>query len=438
MAKPIVAIIGRPNVGKSTLFNRLTGQRQAIVDKKEGITRDRIYGTVEWTGKEFTLIDTGGYIPDDADIMDKAIRRQIEFAIEEADFLLLVVDARDGITPTDRVLADMIRRTSKNHLLLINKVDSAQQELLEHEFHGLGLVNMTSISALNSRKVGDLLDVVVATMGDEAQPREQDKDVIRVAIVGMPNAGKSSITNLLLGEDKSIVTDIPGTTRDAIDSQIKYYGKTIVLVDTAGLRKKGKISDNIEFYSNLRTYRAIDDAHIVIVVVDAEKGFGKQDQKIVRQVIDRGRGLILTVNKWDLIQKETNTMDDQKKEIQRLFKSLNNYPMEFISAKTKQRISKLLPLCLEVHRRWSQRIPTRAVNMVLERAVRMYQPPAVKGKKISIKYGSQVSQRPPRLAIFSNWPELIPVSYRNFLENQFRTEFDFNGVPLEFSYRRSL
>jgi GTP-binding protein len=437
MAKPIVAIIGRPNVGKSTLFNRLVGRRQAIVDKQEGITRDRIYAPVEWTGKEFTLVDTGGYIPDEADIMDSAVRQQVEIALEEADFLLFVVDGRDGISPTDEVLADIIRRSDKDYLLLVNKIDSDKQDLLEHEFHRLGLEKLISVSALSSRKIGDLLDNVVAALGDSALPKAADPDDIRVAIVGMPNVGKSSITNLLLGEDKSIVTDIPGTTRDSIDSRIKYHGKTIVLVDTAGMRRKAKVRESIEFYSNLRTFRAIDDAHIAIVVVDADKGFDKQDQQIVRQVIDSGRGLILAVNKWDLIQKETNTMDEFKKEIKRLFKSLEDYPMMFTSAKTKQRVSKLMPLCLDVHKRWGQRISTRIINKTLDRAVKQYQPPAVKGKKIRLKYGSQVSQRPPRIAIFSNWPELIPVSYKNYLENQFRTQFDFTGVPLKFSYRIS-
>ncbi|HIM83823.1 MAG TPA: ribosome biogenesis GTPase Der [Candidatus Marinimicrobia bacterium] len=437
MAKPIVAIIGRPNVGKSTLFNRLVGRRQAIVDKQEGITRDRIYAPVEWTGKEFTLVDTGGYIPDEADIMDSAVRQQVEIALEEADFLLFVVDGRDGISPTDEVLADIIRRSDKDYLLLVNKIDSDKQDLLEHEFHRLGLEKLISVSALSSRKIGDLLDNVVAALGDSALPKAEDPDDIRVAIVGMPNVGKSSITNLLLGEDKSIVTDIPGTTRDSIDSRIKYHGKTIVLVDTAGMRRKAKVRESIEFYSNLRTFRAIDDAHIAIVVVDADKGFDKQDQQIVRQVIDSGRGLILAVNKWDLIQKETNTMDEFKKEIKRLFKSLEDYPMMFTSAKTKQRVSKLMPLCLDVHKRWGQRISTRIINKTLDRAVKQYQPPAVKGKKIRLKYGSQVSQRPPRIAIFSNWPELIPVSYQNYLENQFRTQFDFTGVPLKFSYRLS-
>ncbi len=437
MAKPIVAIIGRPNVGKSTLFNRLVGRRQAIVDKQEGITRDRIHAPVEWTGKEFTLVDTGGYIPDEADIMDSAVRQQVEIALEEADFLLFVVDGRDGISPTDEVLADIIRRSDKDYLLLVNKIDSDKQDLLEHEFHRLGLEKLISVSALSSRKIGDLLDNVVAALGDSALPKAEDPDDIRVAIVGMPNVGKSSITNLLLGEDKSIVTDIPGTTRDSIDSRIKYHGKTIVLVDTAGMRRKAKVRESIEFYSNLRTFRAIDDAHIAIVVVDADKGFDKQDQQIVRQVIDSGRGLILSVNKWDLIQKETNTMDEFKKEIKRLFKSLEDYPMMFTSAKTKQRVSKLMPLCLDVHKRWGQRISTRIINKTLDRAVKQYQPPAVKGKKIRLKYGSQVSQRPPRIAIFSNWPELIPVSYKNYLENQFRTQFDFTGVPLKFSYRLS-
>ncbi|MCH7731668.1 MAG: ribosome biogenesis GTPase Der [Candidatus Marinimicrobia bacterium] len=437
MPKPIVAIIGRPNTGKSTLFNRLLQRREAIIDKQAGITRDRIYGDVEWTDRSFTVIDTGGYLPGEGDEIETAVRRQAELAIEEANLLLFIVDGREGITPIDSTLADIIRQSGKQMILVVNKIDNNKQESIVGEFFSMGFDQMISVSALSGRKIGDMLDIIVGELGDKSIQTHEELEGIRFSIVGMPNVGKSSITNALIGKEKSIVTEIPGTTRDAVDTVVKYYGKTFVLIDTAGLRRKSKLKDSIEFYSILRTYKAIDRAHIVGVVIDAVKGFGKQDQHIISDVIKKGKGLIILVNKWDLIDTTTHTQEEVKKTIKRSFTALEHYPILFISAKTKKRISKLLPECQEVYDRWNQKIQTRKLNVVLQEMVKQVQPPAVRGKKIKIKFVTQVSQAPPRIRFFSNFPELIPVSYRNFMENQLRSVFDLDGVPIKFSFRKS-
>lgn len=438
MSEPVVAIVGRPNVGKSTLFNRLIQRRQAIVDKQEGITRDRIYGQVEWSGCEFGLIDTGGYIPNDAGVMEKAIRQQVEFAIQEADAIVFLVDGREGVTPADTVLADALRQSGKRQILVVNKIDNDKQEVLGSEFFSLGLDRVISISALGGRKTGDLLDMMVQAVGDvKRTPAKLAQDEIRIAIAGMPNVGKSSIANALLGQEKSIVTEIPGTTRDAIDSRLKYYGKTYVLVDTAGLRKKTRVKENIEYYSALRAHKAIASSDVVVVVIDAVKGFGGQDQRIVREAIDQGKGLILAVNKWDLVQKQTNTHREYREAIKRLFKSLENYSILFVSARTKVRISKILPECETVFNRYRQKIPTGSLNRMIQEATDRYQPPAVKGKNIRIKYATQVDQAPPTIAVFCNFPHLIPESYKNYLENQLRSKVDLTGVPVKLVFKKS-
>ena len=436
MATPVVAIVGRPNVGKSTLFNRLIQRRHAIVDAQERITRDRLYGKVEWTGHTFTIVDTGGFIPEIDDVIDAAVRQQVQLAMDEADFILFIVDGRDGIVASDSFLADLVRKSGKPHVLVVNKIDNSDQEVLQHEFHELGIAPVVTLSALGGRRVGDLLDGVVESLGTKLREEEREEGV-RIAIVGVPNAGKSSISNRLLGEDKSIVTEIPGTTRDAIDSRLRYHGESYILVDTAGLRKKAKVNEDIEFYSTLRTHRAIRSAHVVLVVVDAGRGFSKQDQHIVSEVMDKGRGLILVVNKWDLIQKETGTHERFKNEIKRIFKSLEDYPILLISAKTNQRISKILPEAKGVYDRWRDRIPTGPLNQVVRAATDAYQPPATKGKNVKIKYATQVSASPPHFAFFSNFPDLIPVSYRNYLENRLRQALELDGVPVRLSFRRS-
>ena len=433
---PIVAIVGRPNVGKSTLFNRIVQKRHAIVDEQEGITRDRIYETVEWNGKQFRLVDTGGYIPHEADVIDAAVREQVELALQEAALVLFLVDGKDGIVASDKVLAHLVRLSEKPSILTVNKIDNNEMESLTAEFYGLGMETLHSVSALGGRKIGDLLDGVaerlftVRTMQDE-------KDDIRVAIVGCPNVGKSSITNRLLGKDKSIVTDIPGTTRDAIDSELQYHGKKFILVDTAGLRRKAKVKEDVEFYSTVRTRRALENAHVAVVVTDAERGFLKQDQQIVEEVIGKGKGLLLAVNKWDLVEKSTNTMKELKEEIRYQFSSLKDYPVAFVSAKTKQRVSSLLGECEKVYTAWSAEHATSQINSVLKGAVEKLSPPAVRGKHIRIKYATQTGSRPIRISLFCNFPDLIPVSYRNYLENQFRAGLDLHGTPLRLQFKRS-
>jgi len=370
--------------------------------------------------------------------MDEAIRRQIELAIDEADLIIFLVDGREGVSPVDTFLADLLRRAGKKHILVINKVDNDRQEVLQNEFFSLGMDVILTISALGGRKIGDLLDTVIESLGDvKMTMMDKEEEEIRIAIIGMPNVGKSSIANVLLGQEKSIVTDIPGTTRDSIDSRLKYYGKTYVLVDTAGLRKKAKVKENIEYYSSLRAHRAIKNSHVVIVIIDAMKGFGSQDQQIVHEVIEKGKGLVLAVNKWDLVEKETNTYMEYKQAISRLFKSLENYPILFVSAKTKQRISKLLPECKEVFNRCFQKIPTRTLNRIVQEATDYYQPPSVKGKNIRIKYVTQVGEAPLRFVFFCNFPHLIPDSYKNYLENQLRKHIDSKGIPIKLSFRRS-
>ncbi len=433
---PIVAIVGRPNVGKSTLFNRLVQRRHAIVDEKEGITRDRIYEKVDWAGKQFTLVDTGGYIPEEADVIDAAVRQQVEFAIAEASLVLFVVNGKDGIVVTDEVIAKLVRQSEKPVIVLANKIDNNEMEPLTADFFRLGMETVLSISALGGRKIGDLLDEVVKQLGQI--PNQQDeKNGIRVAIVGCPNVGKSSITNRLLGREKSIVTEIPGTTRDAIDTELRYYGKRFILVDTAGLRKKSKVSEDIEFYSTIRTRRALEQSNVVVVVTDAKEGFRKQDQQIAEQVINAGKGLVVVVNKWDLIEKETHTLNETSEEIRRRSPALRDYPILFVSALTKQRISSLMGECQKVFDIWSTDHATSRINAVLKSATDQNSPPAVKGKHIRLKYGTQTGVAPPRITLFSNFPDLVPASYRNYLENQFRLGLNLSGTPLRLQLKRS-
>lgn len=406
------------------------------MDERAGITRDRIYETVEWSSKQFMLVDTGGYIPDEADVIDAAVREQVEFALDEASLILFVVDGRDGIVATDEVLAGLARESEKPVIVLVNKIDNNEMEVLTAEFFRLGMETVLSVSALGGRKIGDLLDEVVERLGQ--LPEQQDEeDAIRVAIVGCPNVGKSSITNRLLGREKSIVTEIPGTTRDAVDSELRYHRKKFVLVDTAGLRKKAKVKEDVEFYSTVRTRRAIENSHVVAVVVDAERNFQKQDQQIVEEVMGKGKGLLIAVNKWDLVEKSTNTLNEFKKELWRLFPALKDFPILFVSAKTKQRVSSLLGECEKVFGVWSAEHATSRINAVLKSATDQISPPAVRGKHIRIKYGTQTGSRPPRISLFCNFPDLIPASYRNYLENQFRTGLHLHGTPLRLRFKRS-
>ena len=436
MARPAIAIIGRPNVGKSTLFNRLVEKRKAIVDAKEGITRDRIRGTLDWENRLYDIVDTGGYIPDDVDVFNAAVREQAELAVVEADFILFLVDGKADPTASDKDLAKLVRKSGKPHMLVVNKCDTLETDEQQLRFHELAIEPMVTISALNGRLTGVMLEQITAVL-NPAMAKQDEESYMRLAIVGMPNVGKSSLTNALLQKEQTIVTPIAGTTRDSIDTAFTWYGKTIVLVDTAGLRKRAKVSDNIEFYSNVRTHSAIENADVSLVMIDAEKGFGKQDKAIVDLVIRKGKGLVLLVNKWDLVEAETNTMAEMKKEIQWQFKGLDDYPILFISALTRRRVSNIMKIADQVHQARQQKINTKLLNEFLRETIKKMAIPAVKGRLIRIKFINQVRTAPPLIVCHTNYPKLVPVNYRRYLENQLRETFDFSGVPIKLSFRQS-
>ena len=434
MKSSVVVIVGRPNVGKSTLFNRLVGKREAIVDDISGVTRDRNYGEVEWNGKEFKLIDTGGYVPNSTDLFEIAIREQIEIAIQEADAIIFMVDVRTGINPVDIEIAGLLRSADKNFYLLVNKVDSENFEAAVNEFYKLGVDKVFDISALVGRKTGDFLDVLTS---DFPETKEEEEDSrLKIAILGRPNVGKSSLTNSLLGYDRSIVTEIPGTTRDSIDSILKYYGKEIVLVDTAGLRKKKRIDESIEFFSAIRTLKAVGECDVAIVLIDAEIGFDKQDQKIIDEVVRRRKGLIIAVNKWDLIEKETNTARDFEKTIREKMGSIDYVTVIFISALTKQRVFKLIELSQQIEKERKKKIPTNILNDVLLPLIEKNPPPSTgSGKEVKIKYLTQGGEHYPVFIFFSNRPKDIPDNFKRFLEKMIRKKFGFEGVPFTMIFK---
>lgn len=436
MKTPIVVIVGRPNVGKSTLFNRLVGKRGAIVHDISGVTRDRNYGEVEWDGKEFQLIDTGGYVPDSTDLFEAAIREQVEIAVDEADAILFVVDVRSGINPIDVEIANLLRESGKEFFLIVNKVDSENFESDAAEFYSLGINKVYSISALAGRKIGDLLEDLTA----DFLPVNNDADTderLKIAVVGRPNVGKSSLTNALLGYDRSIVTDIPGTTRDSINSILKYYGREIVLIDTAGLRKKKKIEENIEFFSMVRTLRAIGECDVAVVMIDAVIGLDKQDQKIIDEAVRWRKGIVLAVNKWDLVEKETNTSKEYEDAIRQKTGSVDYLPVIFVSALTKKRIYKLIDICIEVNEERKRKIATNELNDVLIPEIEKMPPPATgTGKEIKIKYITQGGSHYPVFLFFANYPKSIPDHYKRFLEKLIRKHFGFQGVPFTMSFKQ--
>ena len=430
----LVAIVGRPNVGKSTLFNRLTGRKHSIVESTPGVTRDRIYGESDWNGIYFKVIDTGGFIPGTEDTMEKAIREQADVAIEEADVIIFVCDGRDGVTPFDEDIAVILRSSRKPVVLVVNKCDNEKQDETYYDFYSLGIGEPYPISALNGRSTGDFLDAVTSLI-EHSEPEQEDLR-LKIAVVGKPNVGKSSITNALTGQNRSIVTDIPGTTRDAIDSIVKYYGEEIVLIDTAGLRRKSKISENIELYSVLRTSRAIERCDVAVVVLDAEKGLEDQDKKIINMVDDARKGMLIAVNKWDLIEKDTQTADKYVKAIYELIRTYDYVPIIFVSALTKQRISKIIEYCKNINNLRKNRIPTSQLNKILLPIFERTPPPAVQGKDLRISYITQVKTEPPIFAFFCNHPQLIPDSYKRYMERILRENFDFSGSPISFIFRR--
>ncbi len=437
MSYPVIAIVGRPNVGKSTFFNRVLNQKKSIVDATEGITRDRIYGKVDWVGHSMTFVDTGGYIPEDLDIFNSAVREQAQEAISEADLILFMVDGKQDPTSSDKTLAQFVRESGKKSIMVVNKCDDLDSNKQINGFFELGIDPIMPVSALNGRLTGDLLDSVLAQLNLKEVKINEDKDEgMRLAIVGMPNVGKSSLTNALLQKKQSIVTPIAGTTRDSIDSYLKYYGKTITLVDTAGLRKKSKVSDSIEFYSTVRAQRSILNCDVALVLIDAEKGFTKQDKTIMEDVITKGKGLVIIVNKWDLIKKETQTMKNFSDEIEYQFKALSHYPILYISALTKQRVSKVLGIAKGVFELRKKSIKTSILNKFLQKTIRLQSPPATHGKVINLNYMIQVSTGPHLFVIYTNYPKLVPTGYKRFIENQLRKEFDLLGIPIRISFRK--
>lgn len=435
MATPLVAIVGRPNVGKSTLFNRLTGRKDAIVDDMSGVTRDRIYGEVEWTGKIFRLIDTGGYVPDSDDRFEAAIREQVQIAIEEADAILFVTDGRLGISPIDQVIATMLHKAEKPIFLLANKLDAPEMALEATEFYSLGMERVIDIAAMSGRNLGDFLDELIETLNFPEGDEEEDAR-LRIALVGRPNVGKSSLTNALLGVDRSIVTEIPGTTRDSIDSVVKYYGEEIVLVDTAGLRRKSKVKENIEFYSTVRTFRAIMDSDVTVLMLDAELGVEKQDMRILDEAVRRRKGIIIAVNKWDLVEKETNTAYHYEKAIKEKLGIVDYAPVIFISALTKQRIYKLIDLAKEISEERRKKIPTKELNELILPDLMQTPPPATpNGKEVKIRFITQVGEHYPIFLLFANDSKYIPDSYRRFVEKTIRKHFGFRGCAMTLSFR---
>ena len=437
MSYPVIAIVGRPNVGKSTFFNRVLNQKKSIVDVTEGITRDRIYGKVDWVGHSMIFVDTGGYIPEDLDIFNSAVREQAQEAISEADLILFMVDGKQDPTSSDKTLAQFVRESGKKSIMVVNKCDDLDSNKQINGFYELGIDPIMPVSALNGRLTGDLLDSVLAQLNLKEAKINEDKDEgMRLAIVGMPNVGKSSLTNALLQKKQSIVTPIAGTTRDSIDSYLKYYGKTITLVDTAGLRKKSKVSDSIEFYSTVRARRSILNCDVALVLIDAEKGFTKQDKTIMEDVITKGKGLVIIVNKWDLIKKETQTMKNFSDEIEYQFKALSHYPILYISALTKQRVSKVLGIAKSVFELRKKSIKTSMLNKFLQKSIRLQSPPATHGKVINLNYMIQVSTGPHLFVIYTNYPKLVPTGYKRFIENQLREEFDLLGIPIRISFRK--
>ena len=435
MLNNTIAILGRPNVGKSTLFNRFLGRRKSIVAPIEGVTRDRIYAKVEWLNKEFNIIDTGGYLPNSDNLIDKKVHLQSEIASELADILLLVVDGRSNITSSDRSLAKMVQKTGKPSVLVINKIDILENEIDTFDFYELGIENQVCISAHSGRQVGKLLDIIYSFLPEE-KPKQNIKDTISFAIVGMPNVGKSSLMNTLLNENKSIVTNIAGTTRDSIDSFLVYFNHTVRIIDTAGLRKKSKVDDSIEFYSNLRTLRVINECNIAAVLIDVEKGFNNQDKNIIRYVIEQNKGLIVIVNKWDLIEKDTDTMKEIKEDIVYEYPYLQHYPIIFISIKENFRINEVLKNVLAIFLKSQEKTKTSELNVLLEKIVRYYPPPSAKGKEIKLKYITQIGTSPTTFTIFSNYPNLISIQYKRYLDNQIRKELDLAGLPIKILFKK--
>lgn len=430
----IVAIVGRPNVGKSTLFNRLTETRQAIVDEVAGVTRDRHYGKAEWGGVEFSIIDTGGYIKGSDDIFEGEIRKQVAIAIEECSAILFVADVTDGVTQFDTEVANIIRKSKKPALVIANKVDSHDKAAYAAEFYQFGLGEVFPISAITGSGTGDLLDALIKILPKDETAIEQ-ADIPRIAIVGRPNVGKSSLTNALLGEERNIVTHVAGTTRDTINSRYTKFGHDFYLVDTAGMRKKAKVHEDLEFYSVLRTIKAIEDSDVCLLMIDAQDGVEAQDLSILSLIEKNRKGLAIIVNKWDLVEKNTQTAKEYEEKIRERIAPFRDIPIIFISVVDKQRIMKAVEVAMMVYNNKIKHIPTRELNDFLQGVMATYPPPAVKGKTIKVKYITQLKTE-PLFMFYCNLPQYVTESYKRFLENKIREQYDFSGVPIVVSMRK--
>lgn len=432
-----VAIVGRPNVGKSTLFNRLLEQRKAIVDDASGVTRDRQYGMADWNGKVFHVIDTGGFVPHSDDLFEREIRKQVEVAMDEADLLIFICDVTTGITDLDQAIARILRRSKKPVLVVVNKVDNHTRLLEASEFYGLGFENIFFISSLSGSGTGELLDEVTANIPEA--PAEEDastEPIPRIAIIGQPNVGKSSLVNALVGTERNIVSDIPGTTRDTIDTHYRLFQKDFILIDTAGLRRKAKVQDNLEFYSVIRAVKALDEADVCMLLVDASKGITAQDLNIFSLATKKGKGILLLVNKWDLIEKDTHTAKQFEKQIREKLAPFSDVPIIFTSVTKKQRVFKAIEEALRVYQQRRRKIPASQLNEVMLQAIAHYPPPMVRGYAVNIKYVAQLPTVIPSFAFFSNHPDDIKPAYKRYLENQLREHFPLSGVPIRLFFRK--
>jgi GTP-binding protein len=435
MSLPVVAIVGRPNVGKSTIFNRLAGERIAIVQDEPGITRDRIYTQSDWNGERFHVIDTGGLEFGEQDEILDHIRNQAELALEESDVILFVVDGREGITSGDEEVARLLHKTNKPVIIVANKIDHHKHADLAYEFYQLGFEHVVAVSSLHGTGTGDMLDLTVSLFPEKIE-ETYDEETIKVSLIGRPNVGKSSLVNAILGEERVIVSPVAGTTRDAIDTPFTHDGESIVLIDTAGLRKRGKVYESIEKFSVLRAMQAIERSDVCLIVLDGERGIAEQDKKIAGYAHEAGRAAIFVVNKWDVVEKDEKTMDRFRKEIRFQFQFMSYAPILFTSAKTKQRVGKVLPKVKEVAEQHAMRISTSVINQVMQDAITMTPPPSDKGRRFKVQYATQVAVKPPTMVLFVNDPELAHFSYLRYLENQLREAFAFEGTPLKILLRK--
>ncbi|MBS1729602.1 MAG: ribosome biogenesis GTPase Der [Bacteroidetes bacterium] len=432
-----VAITGRPNVGKSTLFNRILEQRKAIVDDISGVTRDRQYGVADWNGKTFNLIDTGGFVPHSQDIFEKEIRRQVEIAIDEADLIIFMCDVVTGITDLDESMANLLRKSNKPVFLCINKVDNHERLMEASEFYSLGFDPLYTISSISGTGTGELLDAVTENIpNEELTPATTEQELPRIAIMGQPNVGKSSLLNALLGQERTIVSDIAGTTRDTIHTRYNLFQKDFFLIDTAGIRKKNKDKDNLEFYSIIRAIRAMDEADVCLLMIDAQNGMTAQDVNLFSLAARKGKGIVILVNKWDLIEKETNTAKIFEEKIKKKIAPFTDVPILFISAKEKTRIFKIIEIALDVVANKSKKIPTSKLNEIMLKAIEAYHAPVVRGHSIKIKFVTQLPTAVPSFAFFCNYPDDIKQPYKSYLENKLREKFSFSGIPIRLYFRK--